>query len=91
MQTNFLLGKLAITDGAKAALKRLPYDLIARHAVNEHGLITAAERRQNELAMKTIGPIRSRYRVDPSQRSFGLVLVQTDATWSETLVSLDAF
>ena len=40
MQANFLLGALAITPQAQLILKRIPLDLIARHAVNEHGLIT---------------------------------------------------
>jgi hypothetical protein len=40
MQTNFLLGTLQLTPEARMTLKRLPYDLVARHAINEHGLIT---------------------------------------------------
>ena len=42
MQSNLLLGALKITEPARLVLKRQPYDLLARLAVNEHGLITDA-------------------------------------------------
>jgi len=40
MYSNFLLGTLRVSRAAKVKLKRIPYDLIARHAVNEQGNIT---------------------------------------------------
>lgn len=89
MYSNFLLGNLRITEGAKISLKRIPYDLICRHAVNEHGDISNRETRRNEIAMKTIGEIMSRYRVDPTDASLGNVVVVTHATWDETLVKLE--
>ncbi len=89
MQTNFLLGTIQLTEPARMKLKRLPYDLVARHAINEHGLITARERKRNRLSMQTVGPIISRYRVDPNDPKAGYVLVETDATWSNTLISLE--
>ncbi|MDP2371974.1 hypothetical protein [Rhodoferax sp.] len=89
MYSNFLLGNLRITDGAKIRLKRIPYDLIARHAVNEHGDLTNREIRRNEIAMKTIGEIMSRYRVDPTDASLGNVIVVTHECWDETLVKLE--
>lgn len=89
MYSNFLLGNLRITEGARVRLKRVPYDLIARHAVNEHGALTKREMRCNEISMKTIGEIMSRYRVDPTDESLGNVIVVTHATWDETLVKLE--
>ena len=62
MQTNFLLGALKLTETARLVLKRQPYDLIARHALNEHGNVTAAEMAQNIQSMKSLGPIISRYK-----------------------------
>lgn len=90
MYSNFLLGNLRITEGAKISLKRIPYDLICRHAMNEHGEISNRETRRNEMAMKTIGEIMSRYRIDPTNASLGNVVVVTHATWDETLVKLES-
>lgn len=89
MYSNFLLGNLRITEGARVKLKRIPYDLICRHAINEHGELSKREARRNELAMVTIGEIMSRYRVDPTDASLGNVVVVTHATWDETLVKLE--
>lgn len=89
MQSNFLLGTLRITENARASLRRIPYDLIARHAVNEHGQVTRREDRRNQIAMKTIGEITSRFRVDPTDPTQGNVLIVTYATWDETLVKLE--
>lgn len=89
MYANFLLGTLTITETAKLSLKRIPYDLIARHAINDHGTLTAREQRRNEIAMKTVGKMLSRYRVDPTDPGKGNVLVVTSATWDSTLVQLE--
>ena len=90
MYSNFLLGTLRITQAAKIHLKRIPYDLIARHAVSEHGNITKREARCNENSMHTIGEIVSRYRIDPTDASMGNVMVVTHATWDETCVKLES-
>lgn len=89
MYANFLLGNLRITEGARASLQRIPYDLLARHAVNEHGQLSWRETRRNQHAMKTIGEITSRYRIDPTDPRKGSVLIVTQATWDETLVKLE--
>lgn len=89
MQTNFLLGNLTLTPGARMALKRVPFDLVARHAVNEHGLITKRERAQNERSMVTLGPIVSRYKSDPTNPRSPFVIVETDSTWENTLIRLE--
>lgn len=89
MFANFLLGTLSITESAQLKLKRIPYDLICRHAINEHGQLTKRELRRNEINMMTIGEIMSRYRVDPTDNSLGNVVVVTHATWDETLVKLE--
>jgi hypothetical protein len=90
MHSNFLLGNLNITENAKLCLQRIPYDLIARHAVNEHGNLSKREARRNEIAMKTIGEITSRYAVDPTNPKLGNVLIITQCTWDETLVKLES-
>lgn len=89
MYANFLLGNLRVTEAAKIKLKRLPLDLIARHAINEHGDITAREAKRNELAMKRTGMILSRYRIDPTDPSQGSVVVITHETWDDTVVQLE--
>lgn len=89
MQTNFLLGELKITEPARLKLKRLPYDLICRHAINEHGSITARERKANEHSMKTLGPIVSRYKADPTDPTTKHIVIRTRATWDETVVDLE--
>ena len=89
MQSNFLLGALKISDGARAALRRIPHDLIARHAINEHGSLSIRERRCNEVGMKTLGEIISRYPIDPTDPSLGHVMVVTEAHWGETAVVLE--
>jgi len=89
MQTNFLLGELKITEPARMKLKRLPFDLICRHAINEHGEITARERKANERGMQTLGAIISRYKADPTDPNSKRVVITTHATWSETTVELE--
>ena len=88
MQTNFLLGALLLTEPARMALKRQPYDLICRHAINEHGNITKAERAMNERSLLTLGPIISRYQVDPMNPKSGTVVILTKDAWQETLIAL---
>lgn len=89
MQTNFLLGSLKITEPARLVLKRQPYDLIARHAINEHGLITASEAKENERSMRTLGPIISRYKADPTDKKSPTIVIATSESWTETLVYLE--
>ena len=78
-----------MTDQARTVLKRQPYDLIARHAINEHGHITARERAANEASLKTLGPIISRYKADPTNPRSKTIVVLTKELWDETLISLD--
>ncbi len=89
MQSNFLLGALQITPDALMVLKRLPYDLVCRHAINEHGVISKSERKRNEHSMLILGPLRSRYMVDPTDPKTRFVLIETDASWGETVISLE--
>lgn len=89
MYSNFLLGNLRVTPAAKMKLKRLPLDLIARHAVNDHGNITARETKRNEQALRRTGTITSRFYVDPTDHSQGSVLVVTHETWDDTVVCLE--
>jgi hypothetical protein len=89
MQTNFLLGTLKLTEPARMALKRQPFDLIARHAINEHGQLTREERESNEKSMKSTGPILSRYKLDPTNPKSRNVIIYTRAKWDETLVALE--
>jgi len=89
MQSNFLLGTIKLTEPARMTLKRQPWDLLARHAVNEHGRVTKKEQEANEIGMKTLGPIISRYKVDPTNPRSQNVVIYTFNTWSETLVSIE--
>ena len=89
MQTNFLLGALRLTEPARLALKRQPYDLVCRHAINDHGRISKSERAMNELSMMTLGPIISRYRADPTDPQSKNIIILTKDTWSETLIALE--
>lgn len=89
MYSNFLLGQLIVTPAAKEKLRRTPMDLIARHALNDYGVVTALERKRNSIGMKGAGAIRSRYPVDPTDPTQGRVLVETEAGWGSTTVKLE--
>ncbi len=89
MYANFLLGELRVSDDAREALGRTPLDLIARHAMNEHGRITAAEAQSNARSMQDLGEIISRYCVDPTNAKRGCVLVTTSPNWLDTSVELE--
>lgn len=90
MYANFLLGELVITEAAAARLGRAPLDLFARHAVNDHGYITRAERLKNMRSMKHMGEIISRYPVDPTNPDAGFVVIETSSEWSTTTARLES-
>lgn len=90
MYSNFLLGTLVVSDAVKVKLKRTPLDLVARHAINDHGQITALEAKRNQIAMKTAGAIKSRYPVDPTDPTQGRIVVETDDCWGHTTVKLES-
>lgn len=89
MHANFLLGTLSYTEAALKALGRVPLDLIARHAINDHGKLYLHEIRANREAMTTCGQIISRFSIDPLDPSQGNVLVITTESWDETAVQLE--
>lgn len=89
MQSNFLLGEIKLTAPVRATLKRVPLDLICRHAINEHGNISKHEARNNEIGMETLGAIISRYKADPTDPRSPNVVIYTRETWDETVVYLD--
>ena len=89
MRTNFLLGELKITECARLALKRIPFDLVCRHAINEHGNITKREAVANLNSLHTMGPIKSRYKADPTNPRSRNVIITTAATWNETLIEIE--
>ena len=89
MYANFLLGNLAVTEAAAARLGRIPLDLFARHAVNDHGALTKEERVTNMRSMRSMGRIVSRFPVDPTDVSAGTVLIITDEAWAETIAKLE--
>lgn len=90
MYSTFLLGKLHVSELARNALGRMPLDLIARHAINEHGDITPREAKRNVRSMNDAGEIISRYLIDPTNPRLGHVLVITNETWSDTSVKLES-
>lgn len=89
MRSNFLLGELIVDPVAKQALKREPFDLIARHAVNDHGRASLRQHRLNLASLNTAGEIVSRYPVDPTDPDSGHVLVITHIGWDRTTVKLE--
>jgi hypothetical protein len=89
MQSNFLLGELRLTEPARLKLKRIPFDLICRHAINEHGVVSQDEAKRNALSMQTMGPLISRYRADPTDPRSPTVVIYTRETWDETVVYID--
>lgn len=90
MRSNFLLGTLLVDDAVKVKLKRTPLDLLARHAVNDHGLATLRELRSNQHAMQTADAIVSRYAADPTDPSQGFVEIITTESWATTTIKLKA-
>jgi hypothetical protein len=88
MYSNFLLGELKISNATKLKLKRAPLDMVARHAINDHGVITALERKRNQIGMQTAGQILSRYMVNPLDPEEGYVEVITEECWGTTRVKL---
>jgi hypothetical protein len=88
MYSNFLLGELKVSDATKTKLKRVPLDMVARHAINDHGVVTALERRRNQTAMRDAGQIISRYMVNPLDPQEGYVEIITDECWGATHVKL---
>lgn len=90
MRSNFLLGSLVVTNAARIKLRRVPLDLVARHAVNDHGVATLRELRSNQLALQTGDRIISRFPVDPTDSTQGFVVVITEDSWASTTVKLES-
>jgi hypothetical protein len=88
MRSNFLLGTIVVTDPVRSKLGRTPLDLVARHAVNDHGVVTLRELRANQRALATADKIISRYAVDPTDSSQGFIEVITNESWATTTVKL---
>ena len=89
MRSNFLIGSIVVTEQAKQALKREPLDLIARHAVNDHGTASLRQHRINLASLDKAGEIVSRYVIDPTDPNSGHVLVVTCPGWDRTTVKLE--
>lgn len=90
MISKFILGELNVHENALQALHRMPFDLIARHAVCDHGLATERECKHNALAVTNGGPIVSRYLIDPTNPARGRVMVVTRKGGDSTTVQLEA-
>jgi hypothetical protein len=89
MYANFLLGAISARSNVVRRLGRVPLDLVARHAINDHGDITPDERDANVAAMRLAGEIVSRYPVDPTDPRKGMVRVTTVDGWGRTIISLE--
>lgn len=89
MRANFLLGQISISYAASKLLGRRPLDLLARHALNDHGHITDEERASNEQSMRLRGVIVSRYQLNPTDPNTRFVLIETNVNWTKTLVSIE--
>lgn len=88
MFAKFLLGSIKVDDSVRHELGREPLDLIARHAVCEHGVASPRRCKQNLLALAEAGEIQSEYLADPLDPTAGTVLVITTAGWGETCVTM---
>ena len=89
MKSNFLLGEIRATPAARKALGRDPLDLVARHAINDHGNVTLREAKLNLKGYKEADVIVSRYVIDPTDPGRGNVLVITAPAWGSTTVKLE--
>lgn len=89
MRSNFLLGTIRLTEAARMVLKRQPYDLLCRHAIGEHGLVTKTEAAMNIGSMKHLGVIVSRYTSDPTRRNVPKIKITTQATWQDTIIETE--
>ena len=87
MFAKFLLGRIRIEDKAKEILGRTPLDLIARHAVLDHGQVSKAQLQNNLNSLATGGEISSAFFVDPGNPKAGQITITTEAGWGGTLVS----
>ena len=47
------------------------------------------ERERNERGMKTLGPIISRYKADPTDKKSPTIVIATSECWTETLVYIE--
>ena len=90
MRTNFLLGELNVHENVLRVLHRTPLDLLARHAVCDHGLVSERERKHNAQAVMDGGPIVSRYYIDPTNPNKGRIMIVTRKGWDSTTVQLEA-
>lgn len=88
MHCNFLLGKLIVESDVRDLLGRTPLDLVARHAICEHGIVGPRRLKINADSAQHIGEIQSEYLADPTDPSKGTVVVTTSDDWSETTVRL---
>ena len=89
MMSYFLLGALDVSPAAQKLLGRVPMDLIARHAIHDHGNVTKAEVADNLKGADEGGRILSRYRADPTDPKSKSVLVVTHEGWAKTTITLD--
>lgn len=89
MRSNFLLGELTVTCSARSALGRDPLDLIARHAINDHGVASLKQHKLNLKGYREAGEIVSVFYIDPTNHKKGRVMVVTSATWDKTTVKLE--
>jgi hypothetical protein len=51
--------------------------------------VSSQELRQNIKSLTTIGPIISRYKSNPTDPNSPFVVVNTKATWCETVISVE--
>lgn len=82
----FPLGETLITEDAIAAIKRIPTDLILRHALLDFGRVSAAIAARNRRALKGGGQITSMFAIDPTDEHTKLLHVITTADRSKTYV-----
>ena len=88
MHANFLLGTLIYEESVEAAIGRNPLDLIARHAVCDHGIVSRRQKVRNRVALDEHDEIVSEYHLNPLHPEDGSIRFTTSAGWGETVVSI---
>ncbi|MGK3274337.1 hypothetical protein ACSLNH_11830 [Comamonas kerstersii] len=91
MFSKFLLGSIKIEDPVREVLGRTPLDLVSRHAVCEHGVVSPRRLKQNALSLSDAGEIQSEYLINPLNPKDGSVLVTTREGWGETVVTIKKY
>lgn len=91
MFNRFLLGRIHVDDEVRRLLGRTPFDMVARHAVCDHGLVSQRRKKLNAIALSDSqggGDIQSEYIANIAHPEHGRIRIVTTEGWADTYVSL---